>query len=844
MRKAFAYPRLRSLSLLVAIATASQLHAQAASIEEVEITGSRGSLANALQRQRNSDKIAGVVDSDAIGNFADINVSESLRRLSGIMVENDQGEGRYVSVRGMNSDLNAMTINGVSTAAPEGRRGVMLDGVPTDMLDSMTVYKTLTPNLDADTIGGAIDLETISAFKYADSVVRLKAETSWNELTKDADNPSLSATLTRRFQLGEGELGAALIFSDQSRRIVSHNNETGGWNDSAPFPDYEMRYYDVTRDRQGLVFNLDYLTSTGSSVYAHMFHNEYDESEYRGKWEVRDVMEDFDPVISGNTFTWGGNRMDTETRPRVERRTISSMQLGTELLLDSGSTMKFEVFGSRARQDDTNRVNPIYRSIEVDSPLVWDNSNPRKPVLVIAPEMYDPANFELRAFETEYALNTDRDVGTRFDMTAALNADTEIQYGLKYRQREKRNDFNFCNYEPVNPPTLAEIGGLKDVPQFFNTTFGPVPGEENAATLRALLGTGSVQLSDGTSCQSPGTYYELSGDEDEESIAADWYTDEDILAGYVMATTTAGAATWVYGLRYEDTSTTYNGKNYDGDGFAGNSSFANDYGFLAPSLNLKYDLDDRQVARLGIFRSLVRPGFNEARAGANINIEDNEFSGGNTALDPTTAWNFDLSYEFYLSGETFVGAGVFYKRIKDSIVEVDATNVTLRGQLWNRAGTFINTDTSTIAGVEMSFQTALDNGLVLVLNYTYADGDTDLPADAIGGQRTIPYFKQAKNTANFAVGYNKNAWDIRLAANYRSDFLDGLGSNALTDRYTSDFMQVDLTAKYQVNEQLLLNAYALNLNDRPEFYYFGNGNRLSQYDVFGATYGVGMRYQF
>ena len=69
------------------------------------------------------------------------------------MVENDQGEGRYVTVRGMNTDLNAMTINGVSTAAPEDRRGMILDGVPSDLLDSMTVYKTLTPNLDADTIG-------------------------------------------------------------------------------------------------------------------------------------------------------------------------------------------------------------------------------------------------------------------------------------------------------------------------------------------------------------------------------------------------------------------------------------------------------------------------------------------------------------------------------------------------------------------------------------------------------------------------------------------------------------------------------------------------------------------
>ena len=86
-------------------------------IEETLVTGSRASLQSALNKMRDSDKASGVVDSDAIGTFADINVAESLRRIPGIMVENDQGEGRYVSVRGINTDLNAMTINGVNAAS-------------------------------------------------------------------------------------------------------------------------------------------------------------------------------------------------------------------------------------------------------------------------------------------------------------------------------------------------------------------------------------------------------------------------------------------------------------------------------------------------------------------------------------------------------------------------------------------------------------------------------------------------------------------------------------------------------------------------------------------------------
>ena len=833
------------LALAIGLLALGQAHVQAQTppVEEIQVMGSRGALLNALERQRNSDKVSSVVDSDAMGNFADINVAESLRRISGVMVENDQGEGRYVSVRGMNADLNAMTVNGVSMASPEARRGVMLDGVPSDMLDSMTVYKTLTPNLDADTIGGAIDLETLTAFKYDGFFARVKAETSYNELTEDASNPNLSATITNIFNLESGDLGVALVLSDQTRRIVAHNNETGGYGLVAPDDDYEMRYYDLERERQGVVLNLDFMSNNDTLFYAHLLHNEYTDTEDRAKWETRDGLEDNVAVIDGDNFIYANTRMDTESRPRVEVREMSALQLGTEFVLGNGIEVRAELFGSRAEQDDTDKWNVIYRSGTVDTPLVWDNSNPKKPVLNFAPEFYDPAFFSLNTFEYEYALTTDEDVGFRLDFTQALTDATELQYGVKTRQREKRNDFNFCGYDPINEILLSDTE-LHDIEPYLGSVHGPAPSFSNGRSYISLLGQGSYELSDGTTCFNPGTAFEVSGDEDEESIAADWYTDEDVTAAYMMATTQTDRTTWVYGLRYEDTRTSLRGKNYDGEGFAGNTAFDNDYGFLAPSLNVKYEVNDNQIARLGIFRSLVRPGFEESRAGAEIDVEDNEISGGNPGLDPTTAWNLDLGYEWYISQETFIGGGIFFKSLSDPIVEVETFNTSFRGNTWSSVGSYINTEDTELYGFELSFQTAMQNGLVLVLNYTLTEGDNDLPAESVSGARTVPYFKQAKHTANASIGYDKGPWDIRLAGNYRSKYLDVLGNDALRDRYTSSFFQMDLTARYQVNENLQLSAAAINLNDRPEYYYFGNKSRLSQYDEFGATYTFGARYQF
>lgn len=833
----------KNLVIAVGLAVSAQAMAQSDAIDEVVVVGSRASLIGAIQKQRDSDKVAGVVDSDAIGNFADINVAESLRRISGIMVENDQGEGRYVSVRGMNTDLNAMTINGVSTASPEDRRGIILDGVPSELLESMTVYKTLTPNLDADTIGGAIDLETITAFSYDDSFSRINAETSYNELTEDSSNPKLSATYTNRWDVRGGEFGAALVLSDQTRRIVAHNNETGGWGANTPNDDYEMRFYDLERERSGVVLNLDYLADSGNSYYAHLFHNEYTDTEWRAKWETRDGLEDNDAVVSGNVFSYANSKVDTEGKNRTEVRKISSLQAGARLQLNERNAIEFEVFSSEAEQDDTNSFNVIFRSDTVESPITYDNSNPKKPVVSFPQEFYDPANFGLNAWEADFALNTDKDSGLKFDYMYSLSLNTELQFGAKYRQREKNNSFNFCAYDPAADSTLADYINVTPG-QYLSTVAGPTASFDQVKAFANNLGSGSYALSDGTTCPNPGSFFEVSGDEEEESIAADWNTEENVLASYVMATTLTDRATWVYGLRMEDTRTRYKGKAFDGNAFAGNTSFDNDYSFLAPSLNLKYEIAEDQLFRAGIFRSMVRPGFVESRAGALIDLEDNEVEGGNPDLNATTAWNFDLTYEYYIGTETFFGAGLFYKDIKDPIVAVEATDTQFRGQLYDVAETFENAGDSSIKGMELSFQTALDNGLVFVVNYTRTDGETELPSNSANGQRTIPFFKQAEDSANMSIGYDKGSWDVRLAANYRGDYLDDIGGDELSDRYTDSHMQVDLNARYEWNENLFITAQAINLNDEPEYYYFGNSGRLSQYDEYGTTYSMGVRYSF
>ncbi|MDA9040291.1 phytase [Gammaproteobacteria bacterium] len=214
--------------LFIATPVIAQTTSNVEDVEEVVVVGTLASLISAIEKQRKSNSIVSVVDSDALGDFPDTTAAEAIRRLSGISVENDQGEGRYVSIRGMSGDLNSIAVNGALIPAPEGGRKVMLDGLPTELLDSIEVYKSLTPDMDADAIGGRIEFNTKRASTLKKKLLKFKYDTSYNEQSKNSDNPKFALTYGNKIN---DTMGHILGITYASKQIVSYNNETGfpGW---------------------------------------------------------------------------------------------------------------------------------------------------------------------------------------------------------------------------------------------------------------------------------------------------------------------------------------------------------------------------------------------------------------------------------------------------------------------------------------------------------------------------------------------------------------------------------------------------------------------------------------
>lgn len=805
-------------------------------LDTIVVTGSRASLTSALSKQRNADKVLSVADSDALGNFPDTTAAEAMRRLSGISVENDQGEGRYVVVRGFSPDLNAIYLNGSSIVAPEEGRAVLLDGLPTDLLDSIEVSKSLTPDQDADSIGGRVDFRTLSSLDLKDSMVRVKLDSAYNDL---ADSTSPKASLTWANKLSETN-GFVLGLTYANKNVISQNNETGfGWavapngNDYMN-DDFERRYYDLDRERLGLTFNYDFAASDTTTLYARTLFNRYtdDEVRYKGEFKTLDVID-----VQANSASYGRFDNDQETRDRVEVRTINAFSVGGDTRFNNGWDANYELAYSFAEQDDSDNVDMAFRkkyrsSTAATGVVSW--ANPQKPVTTLIGGFAPLSDYALDGVEFEKSVVQDKEVSFHGDLEKEMpvfNVPAIVKFGFKYRAREKDADFNIYTAEP--DVTLADFRTISPDHAFVGD-FG-----------RFIERNASRQLEQ---------YFDPNGIDEEASIAGDFVTNEDILALYGMATLDyTDKLRVVAGLRIEQTDVESTATQMVNGAWTP-VALSKDYTFLSPSINLKYSASERVVYRAGYSRSLSRPSFSEFAPNAEINSLglDRSIKYGNFDLDPYESDNLDLTAEYYLDQFSYVSLGLFYKRIDNAIYQVASNNREINGVFYNDGiVTWENLDSSSIMGYEFNAQRqfnflpgALSN-LYASLNYTYNDAESDLPT----GQ-TIPFRKMAKNVANFMLGYQDEKWDMRLVSNYRDRYLDSLFDGEAADtsftndqiRYTDAHQQWDFTAKYTISDRFMLNFEIINLNDEPEYYYWGNKNRLSQYDEFGTTYAFGLRY--
>ena len=810
-------------------------------IENIIVYGQRASQASAINRQKNANNLMSVVSADTIGQSPDQNAAEALQRLPGISIQRDQGEGRFVAIRGIDPNLNNVTINGVNVPSPEaGVRSVAMDVIPSELIQSLEVSKTVTPDMDANAVGGSVEVKSLSAFDRQGQSYSATVQGSYNELMEET-SPKLSGSFTDIFDLSGGsQLGVATAVSWFERKFGSHNVETdGGWaefeyEDAATGDDVEafgaeeieQRHYEVTRERLGVALNFDLHTSVTDKYYLRTLYSQFSDDEYR----LRNQYKFSDGAIDTTTNTansaqFVGAEMERDTKDRYEEQEILSIVLGGSNQLDTW-LVEYDLGYSKSTEEEPNRIDVAFAGEDLQ--LGYQTSCD-VPQLTQDAAAHDLNNFEMDEIVYEHNLAEDEELSFKVDFSRDFvwqNNNGIFKFGVKHQTREKSNRVNATVYDGgFDDMTAAQFG--TNAPKYNLGDFGPgMSRGELSSFVKSNLNQFEVNELDTMIDSNAGTYT----------------SEEDVSAAYAMITLDIDNWRIITGFRYEDTSFETAGNRVEliADEVNDEETVAitpwnvsKDYDHLLPSLNIKYQATDKLLARFAYTQTIARPTFGDSAAFQLIESEVTEDNGvieterkaevGNPELNAYESDNIDLSIEYYPGNIGVMSAGLFFKDISNYVV---LTEVQDNGQ-WDGFEEVIqpvNGGDASLTGLELAWTKNFKSGLFVSANGTFVDTDDDLP-------------NQADTIANVMLGYENNKFSARLSTSYKSEsfqFIDN-DSSVYEDTHT----QVDFTAKYYFTDTMQVYFNAVNITDEPLYIYHGDGAYNYQYEEYGASFELG-----
>lgn len=796
--------------------------------EFLEVVGQAAQIDKALREQRASDSIESVVHADAIGQLPDDNAAEALQRVPGISIERDQGEGRFVTIRGLAPDLNSVNINGVNLPSSEpGGRAVALDVLPSELIQSMSVVKTLTPDMDANALGGTVNIRSLSGFDHKGLFYTISGEAGYNPLVSKT-SPKVSGAISNIFSIGDGtdNLAVALALSMQQRKFGSDNVETGGdwdFSDGARLKSLQPRDYQIQRDRLGIGLNFDYKPDELSSYFLRTLYSKFEDDEQRNRITTR--------FASGGQLegeTADGLRVRRDLKDRIDRQEIKTVTFGGEKNMGL-----WTVNGQASYTESSEKGLPGIANARFQGDFDGVGfRNSKEPSLIAGADFYDPNNYTLRRIEEEntFSIIKQKDVKMDFARLYDFNGhDSQVKFGAKLSRRDISNDINTFIHEFDSPrPDLGQFskGNLRYKP-------GPFGTEINGSAIRNL--TRQLDRND--------AFQEV------ESRIDDYTMSEDINAAYVMNSIDIDKLRIIAGVRYEGTKFKAKGTSFtegtggDPDVF-GVVSKNNDYSNILPSLHAKYQLAENTLFRAAYTTAVVRPTFDQLAPGTSITGGD-EAQFGNPNLNPLEAKNFDIGIEHYMGRAGVLSAFLFYKDIKNFVYETDVRGT---GAFvgFNEALTFENGDKAKVYGIELAYSQQLDflsypwNKIILGANATLTDSTAQIASQ--GQTRNIALPSQSKQVGNMSIGWQDQKFSIRLAANYKSGFLQEVGAidTKVNDLYADAQMYVDLSASYFITPKVQLTFDAQNITDE-KFYAFQNRRSYNaQFEQYGPTYRVSL----
>ncbi|MBL9199150.1 MAG: TonB-dependent receptor [Opitutaceae bacterium] len=881
------------------------LRSEILKLETVQVTAEASGHAAAITRQRNAVNALSAAAADAFGSLANQNPGEVFMRLPGVTATvTEDNEVSAVAVRGMASTLNAVTMDGgiLAPVASNATRQVRFTTNVTAQFEEFEVVKGITPDMDAASIGGTLNMKTRSPLNTARGhELSYRFGARWappfaphNPMRRDRPlHPDLSLNYQGVFSIlgGDRNLGVSLnatyfeSVGDYVRTIRDYQSTNASpafmWNYQAS--DYFFnRHLETISGRVDFQWNEFTRLSLRGTVndYTAFGGHQYNESRALTAQTIAALDAAGNPTGTGAILP---NFTDRRTEARAiaasqfqmiansigqlqRQRTVQfvgehkrgALQLNADLNVATG------VLDQTSGQDTKDRAGGSLTSTITGVGWVLDSSQslefPRF-TQTGGPSIYDLNNYrnsiltQTGGRRAAHVYSAKLDV--RHDLPTRVPA--YVKAGVAYRRQDSLSTtWNNTRYTYAGPDGV--VGNADD-------TLAPFA---NPGLVRsAQFGLGNLPFvhigSVGQSVKDqPGRWVEDVYFRESQKFAGTNDVAEDITAGYLLGHVRAGPLTVLGGVRLERTdldakawvinrtlpaitdpvlraATEYSRRSRGGS-----------YDNTLPSLHLTYAIQPRLLARASYSTGIARPNFNNLIPTESVNDAARTVTISNPALKPQTADNWDVSLEYYMRQLGLVSAGVFQKDLADFIFSSSGLVVGtgndngFNGQYSGYTlNTSLNGGRARVRGLELNWQQQLAFGPKWVRSFGLFANLTRLNTRGDYGtgvpQAVSSLAEFVPTSWNAGARFSRGGFRTNLLVNHTGEYLFTYSANAARRVYKKEFRNTTLSLSYAFRPSIEVYCDAYNLFNQPQRLYLGVPHHLQNYSEKGMIISFGVR---